>query len=361
MVEYTDDEAKNKFGDRLFVAGLAVVQEPGKIRVVHDGSNGIHVNHRVRPRDQLRSPGAGELRCILREKAVIGRKLFAIAGDISKAHRRVKVREADWGYQACRLRPGYIWVNCVGTYGMTPAAYYWGRAAAAAIVRLPHYLLGSDFGLELELYVDDFLFVLDSQAQIEAAGFLIFVFTALGIPFHWSKFRGGVEVEWIGYWMHLRDYKIGMSSRRAGWLSTWLRARVEDGVVDMGDFCSVLGRLCFSMGLLEFARPFLAPLYAWAAAVGHLGRRRLPWSVSFLMIFLAEQFSEERRAVVVHPVVRAVGEAFRADAKAEGSEVVVGGWECVAGTPASRARWFLVSPCRKSAPWAFAHGSRSGA
>ena len=31
MVEYTDDEAKNKFGDRLFVAGLAVVQEPGKI------------------------------------------------------------------------------------------------------------------------------------------------------------------------------------------------------------------------------------------------------------------------------------------------------------------------------------------
>ena len=56
-------------------------------------------------------------------------------------------------------------------------------------------MLGSPFGLELVLYVDDFMFVLDSQAQIEAAGFLIFLFTVLGIPFRWSKFRGGVEVE----------------------------------------------------------------------------------------------------------------------------------------------------------------------
>ena len=187
----------------------------------------------------------------MREKAATGKKLFGIAGDVSKAHRRVKVREADWGYQACRLRPNYVWVNCVGTHGMTPAAYYWGRTSAAALVRLSHYMLGSPFGLELVLYVDDFLFVLDSQAQIEAAGFLIFISTVLGIPFRWSKFRGGVEVEWIGYWMHLRGYRLRMSARRADWLSTWLRTRVKDGVVEMGDFCSVLGRLCFSLGPLE--------------------------------------------------------------------------------------------------------------
>jgi len=72
------------YGNRLFVTSLAVMQEPGKTRVVHDGSNGVHVNNRVRPRDQARFPGAGELRAVLRAKAAMGRKLFAIAGDVSK-------------------------------------------------------------------------------------------------------------------------------------------------------------------------------------------------------------------------------------------------------------------------------------
>jgi len=110
------------------------------------------------------------------------------------------------------------------------------------------------------------------------------------------------------------------------------------------------------LGPLEYARPFMAPLYACAAAVGHFGRKGLPWSVRFLMLFLADQFNEERRAVVIHPVVRVVGEAFRADAKAEGTEVVVGGWECLAGTPPARARWFSVNLCRRTAAWAFSRG-----
>ena len=156
MMEMTDEDAKSIYGKRLFIASLAVVQEPGKIRVVHDGSNGVHVNHRIRPRDQVRYPGAGELRTILRSKAAANKKLFVVAGDVSKAHRRVKIREEDWGYQACRLRPGRVWLNRVGTYGMTPASYHWSRAAAGVIVRLTHYLLGGLLPLELLLFSDDF-------------------------------------------------------------------------------------------------------------------------------------------------------------------------------------------------------------
>ena len=51
-----------------------------------------------------------------------------------------------------------------------------------------------------------------------------------------------------------------------------------------------------------------------------------------------------------------MGEAFRANAKAEGQCVVIGGWECINGTPPSRARWFSVALNRRSAPWAFARG-----
>ena len=122
MLEMADQEASAEFGEDLFVAALAVVREPGNLRVVHDGTNGIYVDNKLRPRDQVRSPGAGEIGTILAEKKSSGNKLFAIAGDASKAHRRVKIKREDWGFQACRIHPGKVWVNTVGTYDTVLAA-----------------------------------------------------------------------------------------------------------------------------------------------------------------------------------------------------------------------------------------------
>ena len=65
MQEVSLDDAKRIYGDRLHIASLGVVQEPEKIRVVHDGSHGVHVNHRIRTQDQLRMPTAGEIRTFL--------------------------------------------------------------------------------------------------------------------------------------------------------------------------------------------------------------------------------------------------------------------------------------------------------
>ena len=54
---------------------------------------------------------------------------FMLKGDISKAHRRVRVRRTDWGRQACRLEEqGDIWLNMVGTFGIASVGYYWSRA-----------------------------------------------------------------------------------------------------------------------------------------------------------------------------------------------------------------------------------------
>ena len=50
MEERTDEDAKAEFGDRLFIAALAVVVEPTKLRVVRDGSHVVQVNNRIRPR-----------------------------------------------------------------------------------------------------------------------------------------------------------------------------------------------------------------------------------------------------------------------------------------------------------------------
>ena len=101
------------------------------------------------------------------------------------------MHESDWGFQACRLEPGRVWLNKVGTYGMASAAYFWARAAAAIVVRLPHLVLrGVDF-LEILLYVDDFILLAPTPTQVKLIGVTLFLLVVLGTPFRWDKFRGG--------------------------------------------------------------------------------------------------------------------------------------------------------------------------
>ena len=85
----------------------------------------MHVNHLILPKDQVRSPGIGKLRAILRSKAAFRKKLFVVAVGVSKARRRIKIQQKDWGYQACRARPGKVWLNCVGIHGVASGAYCW--------------------------------------------------------------------------------------------------------------------------------------------------------------------------------------------------------------------------------------------
>jgi hypothetical protein len=165
-----------------------------------------------------------------------------------------------------------------------------------------------------------------------------------------------VRVEWIGFWANLVDNSLGITTKRANWLVGWMRAQVEAGTSDMRDFVAVLGRLCFAMGPLEFLRPFVAPLFSWAAAVGNRGNVQLPWSVTFLLEFLATELQGGGRVEVVRPTSADLGLAFRADAKAEGQSVCVGGWECLGNARPAEARWFSVDLTKANAPWAFSRG-----
>ena len=55
--------------------------------------------------DRLENSGPRELATIkMRSSGEAGEHvIFAINADIAKAHRRVKVRAADWGVQACKV------------------------------------------------------------------------------------------------------------------------------------------------------------------------------------------------------------------------------------------------------------------
>ena len=126
MVEMDVSEAKARYGNRLAVASLGAIEKKnGTYRVVHDGTHGIGINPRIKVRDQLKSPGAGDVRAVLQEMPGC---FFALTGDVARAHRLVKVAEQDWGLLACRTAEGdKLWLNKVGSFGISSAAYHWSR------------------------------------------------------------------------------------------------------------------------------------------------------------------------------------------------------------------------------------------
>ena len=41
----------------------------------------------------------------------------------------------------------------------------------------------------------------------------------------WKKVRGGLEVEWIGYFIDLSTYRIGISLKKKEWIYVWIEKR----------------------------------------------------------------------------------------------------------------------------------------
>ena len=265
MVEVPLEDAKRKFGDRLALASLgAISKKDGSVRVIHDGTHGVGVNQAIVVRDQLRTPTAGDLQTVLQ---VLPGAWFGLTGDVARAHRLVRVAEEDWGLQACKtgVRPDRIWINTVGTFGIGSAAYYWSRLMAG-IGRAAFYMLGQS-ELFMLVYVDDLLWITRDKMGIEKTILIIYFMTVLGLPFAWKKFKGGVDLAWVGFEISLKGSKLGLSVARSQWLVKWLSETADTGRVRVADMSAVLGRLSFGLTALGHLRPFLGPVYAWTAAM----------------------------------------------------------------------------------------------
>ena len=221
-----------------------------------------------------------------------------------------------------------------GAFGVSSAGYWWGRGGAL-LLRLLHYLTPGPFALWALLYADDGL-VAGHGAQCEAALlFHLFLLEVLGTPLKWRKVRGGTEVEWIGYFLDLGRFTMGISVSRANWCVRWLRDKARERRAPLGELREGLGRLVFATGPLEHLRPLLGPLFAWAAAGGRHTRPLMPPMLLIILGFLADQLEESRTSCCRDPMSD-LGEVFRLDAKAAGDEVAVGGWISRGGGDARR-------------------------
>ena len=167
MEKMTLGEFKARFGENRAIASLAVIvedEEKDKKRIIHDATHGVRVNHRIRCRDKIRAPGAREKKQILRELQANKEIAYSVVGDISKAHRRYKHQASEHGFMGCQTDgeetvdgdpdSQIVYVSKLGTFGLSPASYWWTRIAACGI-RATHHLLGPGYPMDMLLYADD--------------------------------------------------------------------------------------------------------------------------------------------------------------------------------------------------------------
>ena len=324
MVEVPLEDAKRKFGDRLALASLgAISKKDGSVRVIHDGTHGVGVNQAIVVRDQLRTPTAGDLQTVLQ---VLPGAWFGLTGDVARAHR----------------------------FGIGSAAYYWSRLMAG-IGRAAFYMLGQS-ELFMLVYVDDLLWITRDKMGIEKTILIIYFMTVLGLPFAWKKFKGGVDLAWVGFEISLKGSKLGLSVARSQWLVKWLSETADTGRVRVADMSAVLGRLSFGLTALGHLRPFLGPVYAWTAAMtGKVIWGQLPKAIILIFRFLAKALAGSGRLVSVPPAPGERVELFRTDARAEGNEIWIGGW-ALDSSDTKQCRWFSEKLCHANAPWLFTAG-----
>ena len=361
----SEAQARREYGDRLTIASLGALEKGVgsdgvmEIRIIHDGTHKVPVNDKIRVRDGGIFPTAPDLKLALREQAATGRPHFGLTADIEEAHRMIAVDPVDWPLQACQARPGgEVFLNTCGTYGIASAAYWWGRLGAASL-RTLIYILGNELPAWILLFADDWDFTAEGPRYVHTLLTGLWSLVIFKIPVKWKKCRGGLAYAWVGYEKSLREYALGISSRRAAWLEAWFSRVLDDKQVLVREMREALGRMSFVYGALEWDRPFLAPLFSFAALHPPGSCVQLPLFVIVVISWLRDRIRERRMQPCAIKRSK-LGSIMRVDAKAEGNMVAIGGWRPThdAGGKVSPhlSPWFAVELSQETAPWAFEKG-----
>ena len=343
--------------DKIRVASMGAVEKPdGSVRPIHDGTHGVLVNNGFRLLNHVAVPGPAEMAFAVRQAGAQQEIPLAVAADVSAAHRLVRIRACDHGLLACRSDNDSptIWVNLVGTCGISSASFWWarlfgivGRTVARCLMQHLFYQFA---------YVDDLHS--DFYGRRKYLNFLIWLLLRemIGTPFAYHKFRGGTVVAFIGYELDYGARLVGLSDARGHWLIAWVdQAEQSRWVVQVRRFSEFLGRLGFVS--IYWIKPHLAPLYAWGSVASKSHAAKLPDMVILTLLYLRETLGELDFKVRPYRVPPCSEPLFYTDAKCADGLVVLGGWD--ARAQPDKSRWFSVRLTPSQAPFLFDQQGRS--
>ena len=340
---------------------MGALQKPnGEIRPlfdkVFDGTHGIHFNNSVVIEDRLEVPGPPEVvEMVARAKETLEAP-FAISADISQAHRHARIRKKDWPLLACKSSSSsnVVWMNKVGAFGVSSAAIWWTRLFGTVgrwVLRvLPRATVES---LQV-VYVDDLRIILVGQDKFLVLWMASAAYELVGTPVAYHKFRGGLEVEFVGYFLSYTHSCAGISPKRTSWVIGWIdEVKSNNWFVQGRRLHGFLGRLNFVARVLTWIKPFLSPIFAFNAVLKKGTVARLPEMVHLSLLFIREQLEMSQGMQSVLQEWKAPHEAFRADAKCERGRIVLGGWLLGRDCDPSKAPWFCLEILPGDLPFLF--------
>ena len=361
-VETTLGAAQAKYGT-VSISPLAIIEERGgKYRTLFDATRKVQVNHRIRVRDGEQCPSALDIQACVSADNLLVRPVLALVVDIEKAHQQVPLAEEDWRHIACSPDPKpespeellnwRIYLKTVGTYGVSSASWQWCRVGSL-FQRLAYYICRLSY---LFRFADDYMLVASNlrsgRFTRQILRFVILV-GILDIPLKWPKTRGGLSAEFVGYIFEWESFRGGLSERRCSWICGWCRKMAADRMAVGRELRGGLGRISFSAVLWRYLLPYLGPFYSWISVIDNSAAWPLPTALIILLLWIADEVEKNPLVTLRHLKPMGLGRFFKGDAKAEGLEVCVGGFEAVPGLPLDKCRWFSVRLTPESTPWAY--------
>ena len=151
-----------------------------------------------------------------------------------------------------------MYLNKTGTFGISSAAYWWGRLAAA-MRRSGLLLLGPLSPLWALLFADAFNLTADGREYARSILMFVWWLVVLGVPISWHKTRGGLRYTWVGHELCLKEWPLGISESRAQWTIDRLSRTILAQHVDLKELQEALGRMVYVYGALSYDKPLMAP------------------------------------------------------------------------------------------------------
>ena len=147
-----------------------------------------------------------------------------------------------------------------------------------------------------------------------------------GLPSLLEETGRGESLIWVGYELVLKNSLLGLSeSQGAQWLVGWYTRLLRDRSGHLQEFQEGLGRAAFVCGALDYDRPFLSPLYAFAARHAPQSVKPLPLYVLVTLECLKKKILQRRHCPCALQR-RSWKEAWRVAAHANENGVGVGDW-----------------------------------
>ena len=257
-------DAQEKFGSNLAIGKLGIAtQQPTKHRLVLDSTiSGLNPLSQKAIQEKCSYPKLSDLQqCV---PAATRRPCTFMNMDIKSTHKRIKVRPEQQGLLAFQFK-NRVYHYQVLHFGGTCSAYYWTRLAAIFLRFFHQFLYVYHFGL---VFVDDFIFGLDTVATPLQASTLLLCVVFLNIPLSWHKPELGYQITWIGWTLDSWSDTVQIPHEKLTKLIDNLDRVSQAGKFKRNDIEAVTGHLLWISEIFPFVRWTLGIFYSILARPG---------------------------------------------------------------------------------------------